>query len=68
VGPDYTFLYKSNELWRIEEHVWCACVRKVDVRKVDKLWIIPHMSLCFLLTFVESRDEIPFKGGRVVTP
>jgi hypothetical protein len=27
-----------------------------------------HISLCFLLTFLESRDEIPFKGGRVVTP
>jgi hypothetical protein len=41
VGPDYVFLYKSNELWRIEEHVWYACIRKVDMRKVDKLWIIP---------------------------
>jgi hypothetical protein len=41
VGPDYIFLYKSIELWRIEGHVWCACVRKVDMRKVDKLWIIP---------------------------
>jgi hypothetical protein len=41
VGPDYIFLYKSNGLWTIEEHVWYACVRKVDMRKVDKLWIIP---------------------------
>jgi hypothetical protein len=31
----------SHELWRIEEHVWCACARKVDMKKVDKLWIIP---------------------------
>jgi hypothetical protein len=30
------FLYKSNELWRIEGHVW-----KVDIKKVDKPWIIP---------------------------
>jgi hypothetical protein len=37
----YIVLYKSNELWRIEEHVWYACVRKLDMRKVDKLWIIP---------------------------
>jgi hypothetical protein len=62
VGPVYIFLYKSNELWRIEGHVL-----KVDIKKVDKSWIIP-MSLCFLLTFLESRDEIPFKGGRFVTP
>jgi hypothetical protein len=41
VKPDYIFLYKSNDLWRIEEHVWYACVSKVDMRKVDKLWIIP---------------------------
>jgi hypothetical protein len=41
VGPNYIFLYKSNELWRIEEHVWCACVRKINIKKVDKLWIIP---------------------------
>jgi hypothetical protein len=41
VGPDHTFLYKSNELWRIEEHVWYAGARKVDMKKVDKLWIIP---------------------------
>jgi hypothetical protein len=25
----------------IEEHAWYACARKVDMRKVDKLWIIP---------------------------
>jgi hypothetical protein len=37
------------------------------MKKVDKPWIIP-ISLCFLLTLLESRDEIPFKGGRVVTP
>jgi hypothetical protein len=67
VGPDYKLPYMSNELWRIEEHVWCVCIRKVDIKKVDKPWIIPK-SLCFLLTFLESRDEIPFKGGRVVTP
>jgi hypothetical protein len=35
------FLYKTNELWRIEEHVGYACVRKDDMRKVDKLWIKP---------------------------
>jgi hypothetical protein len=64
VGPDYIFLYKSNELWRIEEHVIHAGVRKDDMKKVDNT----HVSLCFLLTFFESRDEIPFKGGRVVTP
>jgi hypothetical protein len=37
VGPDYIFLYKSNELGGIEEHVWYACVRKVDMKKIDKL-------------------------------
>jgi hypothetical protein len=57
----------SYELWRIEEHVWYAGVRKVDMKKVDKPWIIP-MSLCFLLAILESRYEIPFKAGRVVTP
>jgi hypothetical protein len=57
----------SHELWRIEKHVWCACAWKVDMKEVDKPWIIP-MSLYFSLTFFESRDEIPFKGGRVVTP
>jgi hypothetical protein len=31
----------SHELWRIEEHVWYACVRKLDIKKVDKPWIIP---------------------------
>jgi hypothetical protein len=36
VGPDYIFLYESNEKWRIEGHVW-----KVDTKKVDKPWIIP---------------------------
>jgi hypothetical protein len=41
VGSDNIFLYKSNELWRIEEHVWYAGERKFDMRKVDKLWIIP---------------------------
>jgi hypothetical protein len=41
VGPDNIFLHKYNELWRIEEHVWYACVRKVDMRKVDKLLVIP---------------------------
>jgi hypothetical protein len=41
VGPDYIFLNKSVEQWRIEGHVWCACVRKVDMMKADKLWIIP---------------------------
>jgi hypothetical protein len=50
VGPDYIFLNKSNELWRIEEH--------------DNT----HMSLCFLLTFLESRDEIPFKGVELSHP
>jgi hypothetical protein len=69
VGPDYIFIYKFNELWRIEEHVWYACVRKVDIKKVDKIWIYnTHMSFCFLLALLESRDEIPFKGGRFVTP
>jgi hypothetical protein len=28
---------QTNELWRIEEHVWYVCVRKDDMRKVDKL-------------------------------
>jgi hypothetical protein len=37
----YIILYKSNELWRVEEHVWYACVRKLDIKKVDKPWIIP---------------------------
>jgi hypothetical protein len=36
---DQTMYY--HELWRIEEHIWCACARKVDMKKVDKLWIIP---------------------------
>jgi hypothetical protein len=37
------------------------------MRKVDKPWIIP-MSLCFLLTFFETWDEIPFKGVELSHP